>query len=249
MQIVIGNIELFKNFFDVIYDMASESVELQLFPDRMVCAVLDRGRTRFFHVEYDRSFFDVYQVDDVESITVYVDDFHKLLKSCNRKDVLYLEVNDPYLVTKIMSENGSTRVFEFVLPSDFIDSPNPPKLDLPVSVECDVGDLKQSSKDISLIGSDLFRLVTGEDNLTLMTSDDIPTKYANVIDVEYEKNDVGSSANFNVDYINQMLKFSKINKNVELNFGSDLPLFYTFRDEFLGVVVNGMIAPRISEEE
>lgn len=247
MNIIVDNIKQFKNFFDVIYDMASEVVELQLFPDRMVCNVLDRGRTRFNHVTFDKEFFDEYVVDGVESITVYVEDFYKLLKSCNNKDTLMLDVNDPYLIAKILSDNGNSRIFEFVLPSDYIDSPNPPSMDLPSILECDVGDLKQCVKDIGLIGSELFKFNVSGDNLIVTTDSDLATKYASKIDVEFEKSDVVSSM-FSLEYINQMLKFDKITKTVKLKLGNDMPLFYIFQDTLMGVTVSGMIAPRLSED-
>lgn len=249
MEIVISNIRQFKAFFDIVYDTSAESVELQLFPDRMVCAVLDRSRTRYFHITYDDEFFDVYAIDDVESIVIFVEDIYKLLKSCSNKDTLYLELNDPYLVAKIMSENGNSRVFEFVLSSDFVDSPTPPHIDLSTVCRCDVGELKQSVKDIGLIGSDLYTFVANGENLTIMTSDEIPTKYANVIDVDYVSNDGVVTSSFALDYIEQILKFDKISSTVQFKIGESMPLLYTFKDELMGVTVNGLIAPRISEDD
>lgn len=250
MQIIIDNVEQFKAFFDVVYDIASELVELQLFPDRMTCSILDRSRTRFYHVNFDDDFFDMYAIDDVTSIVVFVEDFHKLLKSVNKKDTLYLEINDPYLVGKIESENGNSRIFEFVLPSDFVDSPTPPHIDLPAVFGCDVGDLEQSVKDIGLIGSDLYQFIVDGEYLTVMPSDDISTKYANTIEVELEDPlSETVSCGITLDYVEQMLKFKKINKTVKLKVGKDMPLFYIFEDKLMGVTVSGMIAPRLPEED
>jgi hypothetical protein len=250
VQIVISNIEQFKAFFDVVSDVASELVELQLFPDRMTCSILDRSKTRFYHVNFDDEFFDNYIIDDVTSIVVFVDDFVKLLKSTNKKDTLYLEINDPYLIGKVESENGNSRIFEFVLPSDFVDSPAPPHIDLPAVFECEVGDLEQSVKDMDLIGSDLYRFIVNGNVLTLMPSEDISTKYANTIGIELENplSEVVSCA-ISLEYVEQMLKFKKINKTIKLKLGNDMPLFYVFEDILMGVTISGMIAPRISEEE
>lgn len=246
-MIVIDNIEQFKVFFDVVYDMSSEILELQLFPERLVCAILDRSRSRFFHVEYDIDFFENYDVTEFQSIVVYVDDLYKLLKSTNKTDVLMLEVNDPYLVAKIVSKNGNSRVFEFVLPSDFVDSPTPPHADFPSEFEVDVGGLKQSVKDINLIGSDLFTFVVNDDKLTAKTDESVVTNYASEMEINpFRKAEVSSS--FTLDYIAQMLKFEKINKTVKIKMGQDLPVFYTFEDDIMGVRVDGMIAPRISED-
>ena len=248
MQIVIDNIEQFKAFFDVVYDSVADLLELQLYPDRMVCSVLDRGRTRYFHAVYEEDFFDLYVIDDVQSITVFIDDLNKLLKSANKKDTLILELNDEYLVGKIESDTGNTRLFEFVLPSEDIDSPNPPSLELPMVLECNVDELKQTAKDINLIGSDLFTFVADGNLLTVMTSNDVPTKYASTLDVDYESSSDTVLSSFALDYINQMLKFDKICKTVKLRLGEDAPVLYSYKDDLMGVTVSGMIAPRMSEE-
>ena len=247
MDLMIDNIAQFKVFFDVIYDMASELVELQLYTDRLVCAMLDRTKTRFFHVEYDIDFFENYNVTEEVSVVVYVEDIHKLLKSANNSDILSLQVNDPYLVAKLESKNGNTRLFEFVLPSDFIDSPAPPHADFPVEFEVGVGGLKQGVKDIGLLGSDLISFVVTGDKLTLNTSTEITTLYASEMDINTIKAD-NATASFTLDYISQMLKFDKISKNVRIKIGEDMPIFYYFNDDIMGVKVSGMIAPRISED-
>lgn len=248
MNIVISNVEQFKSFFDVIYDMSSELVELQLHSDRMVCAMLDRTKTRFFHVVYDAEFFDVYDVEEMDSVTVFVQDIHNLLKSTNKKDTIHLEINDTYLISKIESPNGNTRVFEFVLPTDFVNSPVPPHADFPVVVNVNVEDLKQSVKDIDLVGTDLFIFVVNNGTLTMTSDNDSAVKYANSVPVELEDPTSTARSGFNLEYVSQMVDFRKISKTVELKLGDDLPVFYKFQDEIMGVTVTGMIAPRISEE-
>lgn len=249
VNIVIDQVEKFRTFFEVIYDMSSESLELQLHPDRMVCSILDRTKTRFFHVEYDASFFDKYDVEDVDSVVIFIEDLYKLLKSCNRTDVISLEIKDPYLIAQVESDKGNKRIFEFVLSSDIVNSPVPPHAEFPVVFEMDVGDLKQSVKDIKLVGTDLFTFMVNDETLTLTSSSDSSVNYANQIDIELD-NPVANpiSASFTLDFIAQMTKFEKISKTVKLKLGDDLPLFYYFKDNLMDVTVTGMIAPRISDE-
>ena len=254
MNIVIDNIEQFKAFFNVIYDMSSELVELQLYVDRMVCTMLDKTKTRFFHCEYDAKFFDVYSVEDMDSVVIFIEDLYNLLKSCNKTDVLHLEVNESYLIGKIESPNGNSRVFEFVLPMDFVDSPVPPHAEFPTVFKVGVGELKQSAKDISLIGSDLFIFRADEDALNILTDGNIATKYSNRVMVEFEKPintnvEKSVTSGFTLEYVSQMLKFDKVSKTVKIKLGQDLPIFYTFEDEVMGVRVSGMIAPRTSEDD
>lgn len=248
MSIVIDNVEQFNVFFNVVYDISSELVELQLHPDRLVCAVLDRTKTRFFQVQYDVDFFENYDVTESTSLVVFLDDLYKLLKSSNKTDTLILDANDPYLIAKLQSRNGGSRVFEFVLPSDVIDSPAMPSIDFPIDVEVDVEGLKQGAKDIGLIGTDKYTFVVSKDKMTVMSDPDLATRYVNEIPIDAPDVDGAVKSSFSLNYIKQMLKFDKITKKVRIKLNDDMPIFYTYQDEIMGIRVDGMIAPLISEE-
>lgn len=252
MKIVTSNIEQFKIFFDVVFDVASDTVELKFYPDKMVCGVLDGSRARFFYVEYEMKFFDEFDVDRVGSEYISLEDINKLLKLCNKTDTLTLEINDDKMIATVESTNGNTRLFEFVLPSDYtyLDTPAFPDVSLPYSFEFDTKDIERSVKDIELIGIKIFQFVIGSDNVTFM-SDGVgsynQTNYAHVIPMETDAEEV-LAVKFSLDFIKQITKFSKISKNVLIDIGEQA-LIYKFDDELMGVTVRGMIAPRIEEEE
>lgn len=253
MKIVTSNIEQFKIFFDTIYDVASEDIELKFFMDKLTCSILDGSHTRFFYVEYEMKFFDEYDVDEVASICVSVTDLYNLLKLANKSDTLTLQFSEEIMSAELLSKNGTKRLFEFVLPYGFVDSPNMPSIQLPGHIEVETSDLKQSVKDISLIGTNIFQFVLSEGTITLMsdtmmdTSSYSSTKYAQVIEAETGVADV-MTVRFNLEFINQMLKFDKINKVISIDLG-EKALVYKFEDEIMGVTVHGLIAPRIVEEE
>ena len=113
--------------------------------------------------------------------------------------------------------------------------------------------MKQSVKDISLLGNSIFQFVLSKDTITLMSDNSAESseyssvKYAQVIESELEMDEV-FSIRFNIDYVAQMLKFDKISKEVNIEV-SELAMFYKFEDEIMGVTVRGMIAPRVEMEE
>ena len=248
---MISNIEQFKNFFDVVYDVANEIIELQFFIDKMTCAVLDRGRVRFFYVEYESKFFDEYNVDDVDSVCVFLQDMYNLLKLANKTDTLTLEFDDSKMSAQLESD-GNRRVFEFTLPFEDTFSPKFPSDTLAVTLNLETSEMNQSVKDIKLIGTDIFQFVISKDNISLMSDSTTATdafsstKYAQVIEAEVDVDDV-MSVRFNLDYIAQMLKFDKINKEVNIQI-DERALFYKFEDDIMGVCVRGMIAPRVEME-
>ena len=250
MKIVTSNIEQFKVFFDVVFDVASDTVELKFYPDKLTCGVLDGNRARFFYVEYEMKFFDEFDVEQVGSEYVSLEDMYKLLKLCNKTDTLTIEINEEKMIATVESTTGNTRIFEFVLPSDFVDSPSFPSVQLPIHIDVDIKDIERSVKDIELIGMDIFQFVIGSDNVTFM-SDGVgsynQTNYAHVIPMETDVEEVFTIM-FSLTFINQITKFSKISKYASIDIGEQA-LIYKFDDELMGVTVRGMIAPRVEEEE
>lgn len=247
MKLGINNIEEFKVFFDVIYDFA-DVVELQLFPDRLICSVLDKAHVRFYNVEYMSDFFDLYNVEDVDSVIIFIDDLYKLLKSSNKSDSLLMEIDDDYLICKLTSENGNSRVFEYVLPSEEVESPSIPRFDLKTSFNVDVKDLKQSVKDLGLVGTDICKLILLNDCLKITTTEDSWNKYTHKINLIPDNFVEMISSRYNWIYIDELLKFNKINKVVEFKMGDTFPLFFQFKNNDLGVSVKGLIAPNLGEE-
>ena len=246
MLLEIDNFEQFKVFFDVVYDI-TELIELQLFPNHMTCTILDKSKTRFMTVEYKKDFFALYEIDDVESVTLFSEDIHKIIKSVSKIDNVVLETNENHLICRVESQNGNSRVFEFVLPMDSIESPYPPSLSLPISLDLNLTDIKQAIKDLKIIGSGEIQFTVDGDNLSITAGIETTTNYVLMIPLPENAEEIVYSR-FTLAYIEELLKFEKINKTVELQLGQNYPLSYSFEDDIMGVKVQGIIAPRLEIE-
>lgn len=242
MILGIDNFEQFKIFFDVIYDI-TELIEIQLFTDHITCSILDKAKTRFMSVTYQDDFFAVYEKGDEDSVVLFVEDLHKIIKSVSKIDYVLLETNDNYLICKLESDNGNSRVFEFVLPSEFIDSPQPPSINFPASFELNLKDLKQSINDLKVIGSDEILFKTLDNTLNISAGIEVTANYVYVINLQDEC--VNVTSRYSINYLEQLLKFNKISKCGTFKIGDDYPIVYSFKDEVMGVEVTGMIAPRL----
>lgn len=246
MLLGIDNFEQFKVFFDAIYEI-TELVELQLFNTYMVCSILDKSHSRFMSVTFQKDFFSVYEIDDVESVTLFAEDLHKIIKSASKIDTVTLMTNEDHLVCKFESKNGNSRVFEFVLPADYIESPQPPSISLPATFELSLSDLKQGIKDLKIIGSSEIQFNVTDDLLALTSGIETTTNYSSNIPIDVECK-IPISAKYTMEYIEQLLKFEKINKVGKIQIGSDMPFIYQIEDEIMGIEVKGMIAPRVEVE-
>ena len=242
MLLEIDNFEQFKVFFDVVYDI-TELIELQLFKTHMTCSILDKAHVRFMSVTFQSDFFSSYEIDDVESVTLFAEDLHKIIKSANKIDTVILMTNEDHLVCKFESNNGNSRVFEFVLPADYIESPQPPSISLPVAFELNLSDLKQGIKDLKIIGSNEIQFNISNNLLSLTSGIETTTNYSSNIPITVECK-YPISARYTMDYIEQVLKFEKIDKIGRIQLNGDMPFVYEIEDEIMGIKVKGMIAPR-----
>ena len=243
MLLEIDNFEQFKIFFDAICDI-TEYIQLELFQTHMRCSILDKSHARFMEVEYQADFFSLYEVDDIESVTLYSEDVLKIIKSVNKIDTVILQTNDEYLICKVESKNGNSRVFEFVLPVESTESRQPPSLTLPIKFNLSIDDLRQGIKDLKILGTSEIKFIANEDKLIITAGTEITTNYSYTIPMDYNISDV-QSANYTLEYIEQLLRFVKISKEGTFEMGDNYPLLYTFEDDVMGVKIKGLIAPRI----
>lgn len=245
MLLGIDNFEQFRVFFDVVYDI-TDLIELQVFRDHLRCSILDKAHTRFMSVEFKKEFFAVYEVEDVESVTLFAEDLHKIIKSARKIDNVILETNENYLICKFEAQNGNSRIFEFVLPAEDIESPAPPSLSLPVTFKLSLSDLKQGIKDLGIIGSNEVKFTVNNDLLNMTAGVDTTSNYVSTIQIDETGETVSSK--YSIEYIEQLLKFDKVNKTVEFQIGDDYPLLYTVEDDIMCVKIDGLIAPRVEVE-
>lgn len=242
MILGIDNFEQFKIFFDVIYDI-TDLIEFQLFDDHVTCSILDKTKTRFMSVTYDEDFFAVYEKGDENSVVLFAEDLHKIIKSAGKINYVLFETNENYFTCKFESTNGNSRVFEFVLPFEQIDSPQPPSINFSVMFELDLRDLKQSINDLKVIGSHEILFKTVGKTLNISAGVEVTTNYVSIINLPNSCED--KSSRYSLEYLEQLLKFNKISQRGLFKLGDDFPLVYSFKDEGMGVEVTGMIAPRL----
>ena len=245
MLLEISDIGSWKNFFDVIYD-SSNVIELRLNPSKCKISLLNNSHVAFYDVEYDKSFFNTYQVEDFESVIIDVDDFYKILKSATKNDTMTLESTDTGL--KIVFENDTNRrVFELPLEADYDQSPVPPSIDYDGCFSVLLDDLKAPCNDLDkIVKTDKFTMNIHDGLLRITSPKDSMTKYLEEINVDSE---VMGSVTVNISYISELLKLSKINKMVEFRIGDGIPLSWNVTSPFEDVKVSGLIAPIIEQDD
>ena len=240
MMLGIDDISIFKIFFDVVYE-ETDAVELACNSQGMKISILDKSHTCFYEVFYDASFFDLFDVDGAEVIVLDIDDLCKILKKSHKDDYLTLSADGERVVAKF-EHDGNRRVFELVQVVDFTESPVPPTLNTDCQVTISVDELSQSLSDFDIFKTGSCHMVC-DDGFVLSSKNDAAMKYSHSIDCDV--NGTGD-AYYTVDYLKNIVKFKKIDKDVTLMFGDTMPLKWEVKSDL--VCVSGLIAPRIEED-
>ncbi len=245
MLLEIFDIEPFKNFFDLIYDSA-QIVELKVGSENLSISLLNNSHIAFYNVVFDKAFFGEYGFRESERVLVFVEDLYKILKSSHKDDTLLLETNDSNLIC-VFEHDGNRRVFELPLAEDYGDTPIPPSIEYPTEVTLNVLDLKQPCTDLDkIIKTDRFKIVLDGEEFNVVAPSDAMTKYQNTIIVDNDY-DGSLSSIYNIQYISDLLKLSKISKSVLLKIGDGVPLTWIMKSSDDLIEVSGLVAPIIED--
>lgn len=241
----ISDINSWKNFFDLIFDNCTV-IELKLDQKKCKMTVLNNSHVAFYDAEYTKDFFDVYDVTDIESVLVYVEDFYKILKSAHKNDVLMLE-SDEETLKITLEHDGNHRVFELPLGEEYGSVPPLPSIEYQATFTLTLDDLKLPCSDLDkIIKTNKFTMETESDELSIVSPVDSLTKYKQTINIEKCES---TKSVVDLSYIQQLLKLGKIDDVVELSIGRDVPVKWYVESPLEDVKITGLIAPIIETEE
>ena len=231
----------------MIYNTANDTIELKLDQDKLSISILNKSHVAFYNLEISKDFFTKYDTG-LESIYIFVEDFYKILKSTKKGDILTLSTNEAYLDIIFENENNR-RVFELPLADEDYSSPVPPSIDYVNEFDLIIDDLKEPCNDLSkIVKTDRFKMTIKDSELIVSAPNDSMTQYSDIINLNTTINGVMSTT-VNVDYIEDILKLSKINDTITFKVGDTIPLTWNLESPDELVKIGGLIAPIIEENE
>lgn len=244
MLLEIYDIDYWKNFFDLIHD-TSTVIELRLDPEKCSMSLLNNSRICFYTIEFSKDSFGEYQIDNSESVLIFVADFYSIIKTATNKDNIELSTDENMLKIVLDQHNGNRRVFEIPLAEDYGDSPIPPNVPVNVSFDVLLKDLKQPCLDLDkIIKTDRFKIIVSDELMEIVSPSDSMTKYNQRIIID----NTGSATTIvNLGYINDLQKLNKISNTVTLGLGDNIPLIWNMVSDDGFVKVKGLIAPIIED--
>jgi proliferating cell nuclear antigen len=245
MELILDNPVLFKKSMEVISDLVIEGTFV-FKKDYVELVALNSNNVVMIIFKLLKTNFSKYEVAEEKNISLNLEHFTKVLKSCDDKLQLKIVIeNEDKLMIVSGDREKNNKIFELSLLDFSNDNLNKiPTLEFPVKLAIESQDLTKTINDLSFIEEGVtFKakektfLIEGksnsmsgkielDDRVSITTSDD----------KEY-------SSRYSMDYLKKFTKCDKIVKECELSFGLEYPLKVDYKlvDKLL---LSFILAPR-----
>ena len=169
--------------------------------------------------------FEKYEVDEETKVSLNLEHFRNVLKSCDDKAQLSLTVKDDSKM-KVVSSGKNKKEFELSL-IDFTDDnlQKVPDLKFPIKVISSASNFTNAISDLSFLEEGVsFKI---ENNIFSMegktSSMSGKVDFNEDVDVKIDE-DKNYHCRYSMDYLKKFIKADKLVKSVELSFNNDYPL-------------------------
>ena len=220
---------------ELVFECDSESIRLR---------ALDKSHITFIDLEWSESMFDMYQCKEPVSFTVDASELLKIIKRIKTNDVLSLGLDEGNLILKYNGD--STRTFKLRLIDVEYETPTPPTVEYPVTLQIPVDVFNDAIVDAELYGEKISLSV---DNDYFITSADgeFGVNHNRYLHGESIGDYVKST--YSIPKIKEMLKGKGLSHEVRLGLGNDLPLTLEYHSPTNDYKLGFLLAPRIETDE
>lgn len=242
-KLVLSDVKLFKNAFDAISSIVDEVVCV-IDSEGFRVTAMDRSHIVFCGLDLKPTVFDEFECTVPDKITIDTDEFMKILKRAKGNDTLTLSSDEGNVIIKFTGDVD--REFKIRLIDIEYESPQPPALNPPVSVEVPSELVNECLKDMALFSEKVYFMV--DENYFKAITDgefgDAEVAYLhgdNILEVV--------KSCYSVPKLQEMFKASKFSDIVEVALGTDMPLTLKFKLVSDDGEMSFLLAPRLEEVE
>lgn len=244
MNLELLNNEIFKYCFDSVSRIVDE-VTCTVDSEGFHMDAIDRSHICFVSLQLDYTVFDSFECTVPERICLDTVEFMTILKRMKKNDVLGLSIDENNLIIKLMGD--VEKKFQIRLIDMDYETPNAPKLDLPVMVEMESNLLKDALGDMDLFGDSLTFKVD-KDYVYIYTNGEFGDANFKYLHGETGINEVVESS-YSIDKLKDILTASKFSDVVRIGLGNNMPVQIEFHNISDDGVLSYLLAPKINQEE
>ena len=227
MRVVLQDVEILKVAMDTLSSFITEGT-LNFEKDGINLMAMDPSSVAMLILKILPSMFLEYNVND-EKITIPMQELTRIVKRCKTSERLVLENKENKLIVTIEGNYKRKFYLPIIEPSESITKA--PQLKFNVIAKLDSNVIENAVKDAEMVSDNIIisadksgikMIANGTNsNTELLIEKDSPSLESLGV-----KED--SKAKYSIDYLDRILKATKLSKNIILKFSTDYPLELEF---------------------
>ena len=212
-----------------------ETVNIEFEVDKVIFTGLDKSMVEFFNIIVENDFFYKYEVREPLKIVVDSSQLSDFLNMAGKDDILEISVDEGLMLTFI---GESTRIFEIKTIDLDYNQIDTPRINNSVELDLSFSMFKDMIKSSKLCG-DFIHFVTTADGLICETESS-----GGSFTLKYDDDSVDDEVEsmFNVEYLSNVLKLSKLNEELTISLGDNSPLEIIINDELTPLTIKYNLA-------
>lgn len=243
MLFKLDNPKLFSEIISIISDLVLE-VRLKVNRDGLSILAIDPANVAMISFKLPSSAFSELEIENEEVLGVSLENLKAVLRRVKTGGVLTISKHENEL--KFQIQDKIKKEFNLALIDIEGDEKEIPNLEFTSKIEMSSSDFAESIEDSSVV-ADACSFISESDKFIIKAKGSL-----NSFKSEFSSDELNISAGdahskYSLEYLQKMIKATKLTDKVVINFSTDYPLKLDFNTPFLEL--SFILAPRVESED
>jgi proliferating cell nuclear antigen len=243
MLLKLDHPKLFSEIIGIISDFILE-VRIKINRDGMRIIAIDPANVAMIIFKLPASAFSELEVDGEEILGLSLDSLKAVLRRVKSGSILVITKQENEL--KLQIHDKVKREFSLALIDIEGEEKDIPNLEFASKIEMNAIDFLETIEDCSVV-ADSCSFVSEPDRFLILAKGSLNSFKSEFSSDELNIQAEQSRAKYSLEYLQKMIKATKITDKVRINFANDYPLRLDFNTPF--IELGFILAPRVETEE
>ncbi len=243
MLLKLDNPKLFSEIIGIISDLVLE-VRIKVNKEGVSILAVDPANVAMISFKLPNAAFSEFEVGNDEVLGVSLESLKAVLRRCSAQSVLVMKREENTL--KIEIQDKIKREFNLALIEIEDEEKEIPILEFTSKIEMASADFSEAIEDCSVV-SDSCSFVSEPDKFIIQGKGSLNSFKSEFSSDELNIQAQEATSKYSLEYLQKMIKATKITDKAIINFSTDYPLKLEFNTPF--IELSFILAPRVETED
>jgi proliferating cell nuclear antigen len=243
MIVKLNNPKMFSDVISILSDIVTE-VKIKANKEGLSIIAVDPANVAMTILKIPASAFSQLEVEE-ETIGIELEGFKAVLRRCSSGSSLIMKTEDNFINIEVFDKVKREFTLSLI---DLERKDKPiPALDFSARVEIGANELIEAIEDCSIV-ADSCTFESSPNNFAIYAKGSLNSaKLAYTSDEVYIESPNTTKSKYSLEYLQKMIKASKLVDKIALNFSNNYPLKIDFNNSLMGL--SFILAPRVETED